>query len=592
MEERIPMKKFASPLPPYWRSLLSLAAAAALSACATAPGPQATGPVTPADVAQAPPVTPAMAPDVVVTPSATPPMAQQPAVAAPVDPLRPDESVDLNAGTAHIDLWSRVRAGFTVPDLDNDNVRRAEQWYAQRPDYVQRMTERGGRYLFHIVEEVQRRGLPTELALLPFIESAFNPQALSTAQASGMWQFMPATGRDFELRQNIFRDDRRDVLASTRAALDYLTRLYGMFGDWHLALAAYNWGEGNVQRAVARNAKAGLPTDFESLRMPDETRYYVPKLQAVKNIVLRPQEYALTLPELRNHPYFLGVPIERDIDVALAARLAGLSLEEFKQLNPQMNQPVILAAGTPQVLLPYDNASTFVGNLSRYRGQLASWTAWVVPRTMRPADVAKELDVPESTLRDANRIPLRMLVKAGSTLIVPRTEQVARDVAEHIADNASIALAPDVPPLQRVVVKAARKGESVAAVARRTRTTVAQLAAWNKVSAGGRFGPGASVVMYLPAKAAQVAMNSEPPPEPVVKAPATASRATKTAAARSVARPATTEKRAVASAERAAPAKRVAAARPSTPTPAPRGAAGRSAGNVKVAEARENTSRR
>jgi membrane-bound lytic murein transglycosylase D len=400
-------------------------------------------------------------------------------------------------------------------------VRRAEQWYAQRPDYVQRMTERGGRYLYHIVEEVQRRGLPTELALLPFIESAFNPQALSTAKASGMWQFMPATGRDFELRQNIFRDDRRDVLASTRAALDYLTRLYGMFNDWHLALAAYNWGEGNVQRAVARNAKAGLPTDFESLRMPEETRYYVPKLQAVKNIVLRPDSFALTLPALENHPYFLGVPIERDIDVALAARLAGLTLEEFKALNPQMNQPVILAAGTPQVLLPYDNASIFVNNLARQRGQLASWTAWVVPRTMRPADVAKELDIPEATLRDANRIPLRMLVKAGSTLIVPRTEERPHDVASHIAENASIALAPDVPPLQRVVVKAGRKGESVAAVARRTHTTVTQLAAWNKVGVKGRFAPGASVVMYLPEKAAQVALASTAPePEAPAKAAA------------------------------------------------------------------------
>ncbi|WP_157270067.1 transglycosylase SLT domain-containing protein [Azohydromonas aeria] len=559
-------------VPPFWRSLLSLAAAAALTACATAP--QSAGPVTAADVAAAPPIQPRTAPDVVVTPAA-PAVATTP-VAAPVDPLRPDERVDLNAGNARIDLWSRVRSGFSVPDLDNDLVRRAETWYSSRPDYVQRMTERGGRYLYHIVEEVQRRGLPTELALLPFVESAFNPQALSTAKASGMWQFMPATGRDFELRQNIFRDDRRDVLASTRAALDYLTRLHGMFGDWHLALAAYNWGEGNVQRAITRNARAGLPTDYESLRMPDETRYYIPKLQAVKNIVLRPEDFALSLPALENHPYFLGVPIERDIDVAMAAKLAGLTLEEFKQLNPQMNQPVILAAGTPQVLLPYDNASIFVNNLARHRGPLASWTAWVAPRTMRPADVAKELDIDESTLRDANRIPLRMLVKAGSTLIVPRSQQASANVAEHIAHNAAIALAPDVPPLQRVVLRAARKGETVASVARRTRTTTAQLAAWNKVSPGGRFAPGASVVLWLPAKAAQVAAASTAPePEPVAK-----TRGAKAVASRSAARPATT---------------RSAAARPAKPqrtAAAPQGAAGRSAGNLRVAEAREGTSRR
>ena len=184
-------------------------------------------------------------------------------------------------------------------------MRDREQWYATRPDYVQRMTERGSRYLFHIVEEVERRGLPTELALLPFIESAFNPQAMSSAKASGMWQFIPSTGKHFELTQNIFRDDRRDVLASTRAALDYLEKLHGMFGDWHLALAAYNWGEGSVQRAIARNEREGLPTDYLSLRMPLETQHYVPKLQAVKNIIARPQQFGLALPPLENHPYFL-----------------------------------------------------------------------------------------------------------------------------------------------------------------------------------------------------------------------------------------------------------------------------------------------
>ncbi len=221
------------------------------------------------------------------------------------------------------DLWQRVRDGYALPALDGELVQKWEQWYASRPDYVQRMTERGSRYLFYIVEEVERRGMPGELALLPFIESAFNPQAVSSARASGMWQFMPATGKDFDLRQNLFRDDRRDVLASTRAALDYLQRLHTQFGDWHLALAAYNWGQGNVQRAIDRNRRAGLAADYLSLRMPDETRNYVPKLQAVMNIVARPQTFGLSLPPLENHPYFLSVLIERDIDVVLAARLVG-----------------------------------------------------------------------------------------------------------------------------------------------------------------------------------------------------------------------------------------------------------------------------
>ena len=256
----------------------------------------------------------------------------------PVDPLRPDVRIDFDDRTVHTDLWQRVRNSFGIADLDDAFVRNRERFYASRPDYVQRMAERGGRYLFHIVEEVEKRNLPSELALLPFIESAFNPEAMSSTRASGMWQFMPATGRDFELTQNVFRDDRRDVLASTRAALDYLTRLHDMFGDWHLALAAYNWGEGNVQRAIKRNQKAGRPTDYSSLKMPAETRDYVPKLQAVKNIVANPGAFALTLPELQNHPYFLSVPIARDIDVAIAARLAELAAGRIQGAQPADEQ--------------------------------------------------------------------------------------------------------------------------------------------------------------------------------------------------------------------------------------------------------------
>ena len=414
---------------------------------------------------------------------------------APVDPMRPDVSVNLDDATAQTDLWARVRRGFRMPDLDTDIVRDRERWYASRPDYVERMTTRGSRYLFHIVEELEARDMPTELALLPFIESAFNPQAMSSAKASGMWQFMPATGRDFALKQNIFRDDRRDVLASTRAALDYLQRLHGLFGDWHLALAAYNWGEGSVQRAIARNQKAGLPTDYLSLKMPEETRYYVPKLQAVKNIVAMPEAFSLELPELENHPYFLSVPIQRDIDVDLAARLAGMSLDEFKTLNPQMNKPVILAAGTPQVLLPYDNASAFVRKLAEHRSPLASWTAWVAPKTMRPADAARQVGMSEAQLRDVNRIPPRMLVKAGSTLLVRRNEHRHTDVAEHVADNATMILAPDVPPRRRVVLKAG-KADSVASIARRYRIGAAQVAEWNSVGTGARFKPGTSIVIY------------------------------------------------------------------------------------------------
>jgi membrane-bound lytic murein transglycosylase D len=517
---------------------------AALAGCATGPTPS------PASIAEAPaPAASAAAPDpapapaepalaaVPPGPAASEPDAGEPApVPTAVDPLHPEVRLDMDDRAARIDLWERVRAGFTLTDLDSDRVREQERWYATRPDYVQRMTERGGRYLFHIVEELDKRGMPMELALLPFIESAFNPEAMSSARASGMWQFIPSTGRDFDLTQNIFRDDRRDVLASTRAALDYLQKLYGMFGDWHLALAAYNWGEGSVQRAIERNRRAGKPTDYTSLRMPRETQYYVPKLQAVKNIVARPADFGLVLPALANHPYFVAVAIERDIDVTLAARLAGMPLDEFKALNPQMNKPVIFAAGTPQVLLPYDNANQFVLELPRHRGPLASWTAWVAPKTLRVSEAAKAVGMSEAELREVNRIPPHMLLKAGSTLLVPRGEHRLADVSLHVADNAMMAFAPEAAAQRRLTLKAGRR-DSVASVARRYRVSAAQVAHWNGVSAGSSFRPGEAIIVYVSGKASRPTIRTTAGPRKTAAKPAparggkaTAARSTKSAA--------------------------------------------------------------
>lgn len=423
----------------------------------------------------------------------------------PNGPLSPlDRAQAASDGVAHLqpppDLWARIRSGFSMPDLQNDLVTDREQWYASRPDYIQRMTERSSKYLFHIVEELERRNMPTELALLPYIESAFNPQAVSSAKAAGMWQFMPATGKYFDLKQNAFRDDRRDVLASTRAALDYLQKLHGMFGDWHLALAAYNWGEGSVGRAIARNKKDGLGTRYEDLRMPDETRLYVPKLQAVKNIVANPQAFRTELPLIENHPYFQQVLINRDIDVALAARLADVALADFKALNPSAHRPVIIASGTPQILLPWDNAKIFQRNFEAYtQGQYASWTAWTAPATLSVGDAARRVGMSEADLRGVNNIPPRMLIKAGSTLLVPRTPQMDNDVASHVADNAQVSLSPEIVT-RRTTVKA-RKGESVATIARRYGLSADSVAEWNKVRANAAFKLGQQVVVFLPVRA-------------------------------------------------------------------------------------------
>ena len=400
------------------------------------------------------------------------------------------------------ELWDRIRRGFAMPDLQDPLVAEREQWYSSRPDYIQRMTGRSSKYLFHIVEELERRRMPTELALLPFIESAFNPQAVSSAKAAGMWQFMPATGKYFDLKQNAFRDDRRDVLASTRAALDYLQKLHGMFGDWHLALAAYNWGEGSVGRAIERNRKAGLGLTYLDLNMPAETRLYVPKLQAVKNIVANPQGFQAELPVIGNHPYFQRVQLVRDIDVALAAKLADVKIEDFKALNPSANRPVIIASGTPEILLPWDNAVVFQRNFEGHaKGQFASWTAWTAPSTISVSDASKRVGMTESDLRAANNIPPRMLIKAGSTLLVTRSSNNQSDVSSSVADNAQVSLAPEIV-LRRTTVKA-RKGETVASLATRYGLSTANVAEWNQPMKAGAFKAGQQVVLFLPVKAVQ-----------------------------------------------------------------------------------------
>ncbi|MEZ5607129.1 MAG: transglycosylase SLT domain-containing protein [Burkholderiaceae bacterium] len=408
---------------------------------------------------------------------------------------------------APADLWERIRRGFAMPNLDTDLVRKQQQWYLTRPDYIDRMVERSRLYLFHVVEELELRGMPTELALLPYIESAFNPQAVSSAKAAGLWQFMPGTGRDFQLTQNVLRDERRSVLDSTRAALDYLQMLHDMFGDWHLALAAYNWGQGNVSKAIERNKAAGLPTGYLDLNMPAETRNYVPKLQAVKNIIADPRLYGEMLPDIGNHPFFDTVDIKRDIDVEMAARLAEVRLEDFKALNPSQRKPIIFAAGTPQILLPWDNAAVFKKNLAAADPTtLASWTAWVAPSTMATREAAKRVNMDEGDLRELNGVPRGMMIKQGSTLVVPRDGQAPTAVAPQVVDNAHLALAPEVV-LRRTTVRA-RRGDTIALVAARYDLPAETVAGWNKTHARAALKAGRAVVVYLPVRAGRAAQAS------------------------------------------------------------------------------------
>ncbi len=390
-------------------------------------------------------------------------------------------------------LWDRMRGGFAMPNLDTPLAQDKTNWYAKQPDYINRMTERGGQYLYYIVSELEARGMPTEIALLPFIESAFNPQAVSSAKAAGMWQFMPATGKHFNLKQNVWRDERRGVVESTRAALDYLQKLHGMFGNWHLALAAYNWGEGSVQRAINKNKAKGLPTEYTDLTMPLETQQYVPKFQAIKNIVLSPESYGLRLAPLNNAPFFASVIKERDIDVSLAAKFAGMSLAEFRALNPGFKKPVILGANKPEILLPASKLALFNESMLNHRGPMSTWTTVTLSGTEKPAAFAQRYGVSEQVLRDVNNIPPRMLIKPGSTLVVPKLnpDTQTANISANL-ENATVNLTPEL--VRRSI--SARKGDTWVRLAKRTGMSVVALKNWNKGLANPKKG---SPIVYFTA---------------------------------------------------------------------------------------------
>ena len=350
---------------------------------------------------------------VIVTVSAAAPLLAQAAEPAPGNVMQASSGAILAARSAlpaapamknddfkETDLWGRLRSGYAIPDLNNDLVAKHTAYYAKSPDNLARISGRASLYLYHVVQELEKRNMPTELALLPVIESAFNPQASSSANAAGIWQFMPGTGRDFSLKQNLFKDERRGVLASTDAALTYLQRLYTMFGDWQLALAAYNWGEGNVQKAIKHNQSLGKPTDFDSLSelMPAETRNYVPKLQAVKNIIANPAQYGVVLPAIDNTPYFTVVDKTSDIDLTVAAQLAEMSVDDFKALNPQFKRPVITGDEQTKILLPKENAEKFHLNLAQWGQALSTWTTHkIVGARESMASLAHRASAPRRT---------------------------------------------------------------------------------------------------------------------------------------------------------------------------------------------------
>ena len=369
-----------------------------------------------------------------------------------------------------LDVWERIRRGYAVPNLNSPLVDKWTAYYAAHPQSLQRMADRSGKYLYYIVDEINRRGLPTELALLPFVESAYNPNAYSRARASGLWQFIPSTGTAFNLEQNYWRDQRRDPIASTNAALDYLEYLFEYQGDWFLAFASYNWGEGSVKRAISKNVAAGKPADYRYLKMPAETANYVPKLQAIKNIIANPEKYAVILPMVSNDPYFVTITKDRDIDLAVAAKLAEMSIEEFSELNPSFNQGVIMADLKPEIILPLDKAPLYLANLAAYAGDLTSWKKYPARQGESLNEIAKKFNVSAPAIRRANNMN-RGLTSMPSAQIVIIPGPTA---------NVNLATA-EVTRRSGTQNYRVRRGDTLSGIANRYKTSVRDLRQLNNI---------------------------------------------------------------------------------------------------------------
>ncbi len=328
----------------------------------------------------------------------------------------------LPATPRYDDIWARMRAGFRLEGQDKSREVRALAGRLAERGIVQRIAERAGGLLFYVVEAVDERGLPMELALLPFVESGFALDAASHAEAHGAWQFIESTARNYEVGIDRFRDDRRNLVVSTRAALDYLQMLHGMFGDWQLAMAAYNCGERRVQAEIDRVRRRGVenPGFADIVRfLPPETREYVPRILAVRRLLADPDAHAVRLPNIPNAPQYTVVQVHRDIDVSLLARLAGMTREALVRLNPSLKAPVIIGRHDVKLLLPHQAAGLLVENMAVHAGPWVTWRMLRITRPAKPAEIAERNRLPLALILQANPLPDGHYYEVGSTLLLP-----------------------------------------------------------------------------------------------------------------------------------------------------------------------------
>ncbi|WP_114416504.1 LysM peptidoglycan-binding domain-containing protein [Marinospirillum perlucidum] len=412
------------------------------------------------------------------------------------------------ASLPEYDLWDRLRENFAM-DISNQSSRVNAQlsWYRRHPGYMDRVTARASRYMFHVIEEIEKRGLPGELALLPIVESAYDPFAYSHGRASGMWQFIPGTARYFGLENNWWYDGRRDVMASTDAALTYLERLYRRFDDWHLALAAYNAGGGNVNRALRHNRRAGGSGSFWELStLPIETRTYVPKLIALAQLFSDPQRHGIALNSIPNQPYFAAVDTQGQIDLAKAAELADISINELYLLNPGYSQWATSPTGPHRLLVPQENAAILEANLQRLPPRRRmSWQRYQVESGDSLLTISRQFNTTPSMIRDANQLR-GDIIRAGSELLIPIPSQDASQYA--LSEQQRLERTQNVRRRGERVEHLVRSGDSFWELARTHNVSVRQLASWNNMAPGDPLMAGQRLVIWSRAENARSLANN------------------------------------------------------------------------------------
>jgi len=367
--------------------------------------------------------------------------------------------------------------------MENDYVAYYENWYQDRPDYLARMMDRAGMYLYFIVDEVERRNMPAEIALLPAIESAFKPNAYSRAHAAGLWQFIPATGTRFGLKQNWWYDGRRDVIAATRAALDYLEFLHNEFnGDWFLALAAYNAGEKRVQSAIALNERRGIPVDYERLRLKSETRRYVPKLIAFRNIVNDPQKFGVQLATIPNSPFFTVIDTGGQIDLAVLSNQSTININELNALNPAFRRWATDPAGPHKLLVPLEHAESVTSTLRDLPpSSRVNWTRYRIRSGDTLGTIASRYRVSVEAIQSANRMRGTM-IRANQTLVIPRPSGPS---------PVAVAYSNESPLVHHV-----RSGDTLWSIARRYNVYIGHLATWNAIKVNDVLQLGQKLLVY------------------------------------------------------------------------------------------------